>query len=65
VARTLPPGLDRATKEAANHAFVSGLHLAALVGVAVMIVSTLAAARYVPARVELVDDIDAQVIGHL
>jgi len=65
VARTLPPGLDRATKEAANHAFVSGLHLAALVGVAVMIVSTLAAARYVPARVELVDDIDAQVMGHL
>jgi Na+-driven multidrug efflux pump len=65
VARTLPPGLGRATKDAANQAFVSGLHLAALVGVAVMILSTLAAARYVPARVEVVDDMEAQVIGHL
>jgi DHA2 family multidrug resistance protein-like MFS transporter len=63
VARTLPPGLDRATKEAANHAFVSGLHLAALVGVGVMIVSTLAAARYVPARVAEVDDKDTHVFG--
>ena len=64
VARTLPPGLDRATKEAANHAFVSGLHLAALVGVGVMIVSTLAAARYVPARVAEVEDGDTHAIGH-
>jgi hypothetical protein len=35
---------------------VAGLHLAALVGVGVMVVSTLAAARYVPARVPLDDD---------
>jgi MFS family permease len=65
VARTLPPGLGRATREAANQAFVSGLHLAALVGVGVMIISTLAAAIYVPARVEVVEDEDAQVFGHL
>jgi hypothetical protein len=61
----LPPGLAHATKEAANHAFVSGLHLAALVGVAVMIISTLAAARYVPARVAEVDEAETQVYGHL
>jgi MFS transporter, DHA2 family, multidrug resistance protein len=65
VARTLPPGLGRATKEAANHAFVSGLHLAALVGLVVMVVSTLAAAIYVPARVEAVDDDDMQAFRHL
>jgi EmrB/QacA subfamily drug resistance transporter len=65
VARTLPPGLDRATKEAANHAFVSGLHLAALVGVAVMVLSTLAAAVYVPSRVAVVDDEETHLFGHL
>jgi hypothetical protein len=44
---------------------VSGLHLAAVVGVGVMIVSTIAAARYVPARVAEVDDVETQVYGHL
>ena len=52
----MPGGLGNATREAAYHAFVAGLHLAALVGVGVMVVSTLAAARYVPARVPLDDD---------
>jgi EmrB/QacA subfamily drug resistance transporter len=65
VAGRLPHGLGRATRQAANHAFVSGLHLAALVGVAVMVVSTLAAAVYVPSRVAVVDDVDTQVFGHL
>jgi hypothetical protein len=59
----LPGGLGRATREAANHAFVVGLHLAALVGLGVMVVSTLAAARYVPSRVALNDD--EQIVGHL
>jgi EmrB/QacA subfamily drug resistance transporter len=63
---TLPPSLGRATREAANHAFVVGLHLAALVGVGVMLVSLLAAARYVPARVPSDGREDeAQIIGHL
>jgi EmrB/QacA subfamily drug resistance transporter len=63
--RLLPGGLGKATREAANHAFVAGLHLAALVGVGVMVVSTLAAAKYVPARVELSDDEETQIMGHL
>jgi EmrB/QacA subfamily drug resistance transporter len=65
VASSLPHGLAKATKEAANHAFVTGLHLAALVGVAVMVVSTLAAARYVPSRVPLGDENEAEILGHL
>jgi EmrB/QacA subfamily drug resistance transporter len=65
VAKTLPPGLGRATKEAANHAFVSGLHLAALVGTGVLLISTLAAAIYVPARVAAVDDEDRKAFEHL
>jgi predicted MFS family arabinose efflux permease len=58
VARTLPPGLGRATRQAANHAFVSGLHLAAVVGVAVLVIAMLAAARYVPSRVDMGDDVE-------
>ena len=66
VARTLPPGLGRATRGAANHAFVSGLHLAALVGTGVLVISTLAAARYVPARVvDVEDDEERKAFEHL
>jgi EmrB/QacA subfamily drug resistance transporter len=65
VAKTLPPGLGRATEGAANHAFVSGLHLAALVGTGVLLFSTLAAAKYVPSRVADVDDEERQAFEHL
>ena len=65
VAGTLPHGLAQATKEAANQAFVSGLRLAALVGVAVMVVSTVVAAIYVPARVAAIDDEEARAFEHL
>jgi MFS family permease len=65
VAGTLPHGLAQATKEAANQAFVSGLRLAAMVGVAVMVVSTVVAAIYVPARVAAIDDEEARAFEHL
>ncbi len=65
VAGTLPHGLAQATKEAANQAFVSGLRLAALVGVAVMVVSTVVAAIYVPAHVAAIDDVEARAFEHL
>jgi MFS transporter, DHA2 family, multidrug resistance protein len=55
-ASKLPSGLARATREAANQAYVSGLHLAALVGVGIMILAIVSAAIYVPSRVSLTDD---------
>jgi len=48
-----PPSFARATTEAANQAFVNGLHLSALVGVGMMLAALLSAAVYVPARVTL------------
>ena len=53
------------SRRPANQAFVSGLRLAALVGVAVMVLATLAAAIYVPARVAVVDDEEARAFEHL
>jgi predicted MFS family arabinose efflux permease len=62
----LPHGLGQATRHAANHAFVSGLHLSALVGVGIMVVAIAAAAVYVPARVAIVhDDDDVNVVAHM
>jgi len=61
VAATLPRGLARATREAADRAFVSGLHLAALVGVTVMAISTVAAAVYVPSHVAAGGSADVDV----
>jgi EmrB/QacA subfamily drug resistance transporter len=65
VAAKLPRGLGRATREAANQAFVGGLHLSALVGVGIMIVALLSAAIYVPARVTLTDDLEENIAVHL
>jgi EmrB/QacA subfamily drug resistance transporter len=64
-ARTLPRGLAQATRQAADRAFVSGFHLSALVGVGVMFLAILSAAIYVPSRVPLLDDPDANAAGHL
>jgi MFS family permease len=65
-AARLPRGLGRATTHAADHAFVSGLHLAALVGIGMMVIALLSAAIYVPARVAIVhDDDDVNVGGHM
>jgi MFS transporter, DHA2 family, multidrug resistance protein len=62
----LPHGLGQATRHAADHAFVSGLHLSALVGVGIMVVAIAAAAVYVPARVAIVhDDDDVNVVAHM
>jgi EmrB/QacA subfamily drug resistance transporter len=55
---TLPHALRRATTQAANHAFVNGLRLSALVGVVIMVLAMLATAIYVPARVAVVEDAD-------
>jgi hypothetical protein len=63
--RTLPPGLGRATREAADRAFVSGLHVSALVGIAIMALAIPAAAFYVPSRVTLPDGADVDVVGPL
>jgi EmrB/QacA subfamily drug resistance transporter len=65
VAAKLPRGLGQATREAANQAFVNGLHLSALVGVGIMIVALLSAAIYVPSRVTLTDDLEENVAVHL
>ncbi len=54
----LPGSLGHATAEAANQAFVSGLRLSALVAVGVMALATVAAAIYVPNRVEPSSDDD-------
>jgi EmrB/QacA subfamily drug resistance transporter len=65
-AARLPHGLGQATKQAADHAFVSGLHLSALVGIGMMVIAILSAAVYVPSRVAIVhDDDDVNVVGHL
>ncbi|HEY3736240.1 MAG TPA: DHA2 family efflux MFS transporter permease subunit [Jatrophihabitans sp.] len=52
VAKTLPPDLAKATTTAASNAFVSGMHLDAIVGAAVMVVATIVAAIFIPQRVE-------------
>ncbi len=52
---TLPPSLARATTRVAQSAFVSGLRLSALVGVAVLLLASVAAAIYVPRRVAPID----------
>jgi EmrB/QacA subfamily drug resistance transporter len=54
----LPPGLAHAVTTAANRAFVSGIRLSAIVGVVVMALATLAAAIYIPSRMEVADDTD-------
>jgi hypothetical protein len=51
-ASQLPPGLARATTAAASQAYVSGVRLAAVVGVVVMVLATVAAAIYVPKYVQ-------------
>jgi len=51
-ARTLPPGLSRAVTTAANQAFVNGIRLSAVVGVVVMVLATVGAALYIPARMD-------------
>jgi hypothetical protein len=65
VAAKLPRGLGQATREAANQAFVNGLHLSALVGVGIMVAALLSAAVYVPSRVTLTDDLEENVAVHL
>jgi EmrB/QacA subfamily drug resistance transporter len=65
VAAKLPRGLGQATREAANQAFVSGLHLSALVGVGIMIAAILSAAKYVPARVSLTNELEEDVAAYL
>jgi MFS transporter, DHA2 family, multidrug resistance protein len=64
-AATFPHQLGQATKEAANQAFVQGLHLAALVGLGVMCVALLTTAIYVPTRVTMIDDLDENVAAHM
>jgi DHA2 family multidrug resistance protein-like MFS transporter len=54
----LPPGLAHAVTTAANRAFVSGIRLSAIVGVVVMALATLAAAIYIPSRMEVSDGTD-------
>jgi MFS family permease len=65
VAAKLPRGLGQATREAADQAFVNGLHLSALVGVGIMIVALLSAAVYVPSRVTSTEDLEENVAVHL
>jgi predicted MFS family arabinose efflux permease len=65
VTRTLPLGLRRTATDAANHAFVSGLHLAALVGIGIMVLAMLSAAIYVPAHSSPVNDADLPLDAHL
>jgi EmrB/QacA subfamily drug resistance transporter len=65
VTRTLPLGLRRTATDAANRAFVSGLHLAALVGIGIMVLAMLSAAIYVPAHSSPVNDLDLPVDAHL
>jgi hypothetical protein len=62
-ATKLPRGLAQATKEAANQAFVSGLHLSALVGVGIMIAATVSAAIYVPSRVPLTSEAEEDAMA--
>jgi EmrB/QacA subfamily drug resistance transporter len=64
VVATLPHGLRHATTEAASRAFVQGLHVAALAGAGVLLVATIVAAIYVPARVALSKDAEAQAVAH-
>jgi len=65
VAAKLPDDLGQATREAANQAFVHGLHLAALVGLVVMCVAVLSTAIYVPSRVTMSDDVEDDVAVHM
>ena len=53
----LPAALGHTVAAAANHAYVSGLHLSALVGVAVMLAATAGAAAYIPRDAEIADGI--------
>jgi uncharacterized membrane protein YbjE (DUF340 family) len=62
---TLPADLRQTTTDAVNHAFVSGLHLSALVGIGIMILAMVSAAVYVPARYTIVDDPEANLLAHL
>jgi EmrB/QacA subfamily drug resistance transporter len=54
-ARTLPSGLAHAVTAAANRAFVNGIRLSAVVGVVIMVLATVAAAIYIPARMDTPD----------
>jgi len=64
-AAKFPRDLGQATKEAANQAFVQGLHLCALVGLGVMCLALLTTAIYVPSRVALIDDLDENIAAHM
>lgn len=64
-AAKFPRDLAQATKEAANQAFVQGLHLCVLVGLGVMCIALLTTAIYVPSRVALIDDLDENVAAHM
>ena len=63
-ARTLPPGLSHAVTTAANQAFVNGIRLSAVVGVVVMVIATVAAAIYVPNRIDATDADEASEFEH-
>jgi EmrB/QacA subfamily drug resistance transporter len=64
-AAKLPRGLGDVTRETANRAFVSGLHLAALVGVGIMVAATLSTAMYVPSRVSLTAEAEEHLAAYL
>ncbi len=63
-ARTLPPGLAHEVTTAASQAFVNGIRLSAIVGVVVMVVATVAAAVYVPNRIDATDADEAGAFEH-
>jgi len=65
VAAKLPRGLGQVTREVANRAFVSGLHLSALVGVGIMVAAILSAAKYVPSRVSLTNEGEEDIATYL
>jgi EmrB/QacA subfamily drug resistance transporter len=66
-AQSLPRGLAQATRSAASHAFVDGLHLSSIVGLGFMAVAMAATLAYVPARTVAVDmdDPDLDVAAHM
>jgi hypothetical protein len=59
-ARHLPVGLAAKVTSVSNHAFVGGLRIAIFLGLALVIVSTAAVARYLPRDIG-VDDQDAKL----
>ncbi|HVY08973.1 MAG TPA: MFS transporter [Mycobacteriales bacterium] len=59
-ARHLPAGLAAKVTSVSNHAFVGGLRIAIFLGLALVIVSTAAVARYLPRDIG-VDDEDAKL----